>query len=417
MFFEKTILPNNISVVSETLPGCRSVSLGLWFNVGTRDEKANQAGLAHFMEHMMFKGTPTLTPLDISMHFDSLGAELNAFTSKETTCYYARFVDDKLEDAISYLSDMVLHSVFSSDAIETEREVVIEEISRSEDTPDDHVFEVFSTSLLNGHELGCPVLGNRSQVRSFTHESCVSFHKEHYTGGNLCVAASGNLSHETLVNLVKRYFAEMPYSEKRLRNMVIPNYQAGHFFKQRDIEQAHIVYGFPGLEQNHPYRFALSLLSCALGGSMASRLFQEVREKRGLAYSIFSSQTSYQGAGQWFTYAGTRPANISQVISLIEAELEKVSQSGLEADELTRYKDLICGQLLLGLESTSSHMIRLGKQETLGLETLSIDEAIKAYHDVASEEVIEVARMLFNQAPSIAIISPFTEEEMEKTLK
>ena len=200
----KTVLANGITVISRTMPDVRSVSLGLWFNVGSRDERPDQAGLTHFMEHMMFKGTPTKGPLDISMHFDRLGAELNAFTSKEYTCYYARFVDDKLEDALSVLAEMVIESNFAQDAIDTEREVVIEEIARSEDTPDDYVYELYSQSNLPNHPCGLPVLGTRERVGGYRHADCADFHAEHYHAGNLTLAAAGNVDHDRLVALAMR---------------------------------------------------------------------------------------------------------------------------------------------------------------------------------------------------------------------
>ena len=199
--YRKSLLTNGLTVITYPMPGVRSVSLGLWFNVGSRDENVDQAGLTHFMEHMMFKGTPTKGPLEISMHFDRLGAELNAFTSKEYTCYYSRFVDDKMEQALSVLAEMVIHSIFSQDAIDTEREVVIEEIARSEDAPDDFVFELFSQNSLDGHELGLPVLGTRKRVGSYEHADCVAFHDEHYHAGNLTVSAAGNVDHDALVAL------------------------------------------------------------------------------------------------------------------------------------------------------------------------------------------------------------------------
>ena len=305
----KTVLDNGMTVISRTMPDVRSVSLGLWFNVGSRDERPDQAGLTHFMEHMMFKGTPTKGPLDISMHFDRLGAELNAFTSKEYTCYYARFVDDKLEDALSVLAEMVIESNFSQDAIDTEREVVIEEIARSEDTPDDYVYELYSQSNLPNHPCGLPVLGTRDRVGSYRHADCADFHAEHYHAGNLTLAAAGNVDHDQLVTLAKRYFASMKPGKKEHRKLLQPQFSSGLFSQKRDIEQAHIVYGVPWLPLGNERRYIATVLTTILGGSMSSRLFQEVREKRGLVYSIYAMQAGYQGVGQWCIYAGTRPSN------------------------------------------------------------------------------------------------------------
>ena len=290
MGFERTVLPNGMTVISYTMPSVRSVSLGLWFNVGSRDERPDQAGLTHFMEHMMFKGTPTKGPLDISMHFDRLGAELNAFTAREYTCYYSRFVDSKLEDALSVLAEMVIESTFAQDAIETEREVVIEEIARSEDTPDDFVYELYCRNNLAGHPCGLPVLGTRERVGSYEHADCAAFHEQHYHAGNLTLAAAGNVQHEVLVVLAERLFANMRPGTKAERDLAVPEYSNGLFCQKRDIEQAHIVYGVPWFGLGNERRYISSVLTTILGGSMSSRLFQEVREKRGLAYSIYAMQ-------------------------------------------------------------------------------------------------------------------------------
>lgn len=408
----KTVLDNGMTVISRTMPDVRSVSLGLWFNVGSRDERPNQAGLTHFMEHMMFKGTPTKGPLDISMHFDRLGAELNAFTSKEYTCYYARFVDDKLEDALSVLAEMVIESNFSQDAIDTEREVVIEEIARSEDTPDDYVYELYSQSNLPNHPCGLPVLGTRDRVGSYRHADCVDFHAEHYHAGNLTLAAAGNVDHDQLVTLAKRYFASMKPGKKEHRKLLQPQFSSGLFSQKRDIEQAHIVYGVPWLPLGNERRYIATVLTTILGGSMSSRLFQEVREKRGLVYSIYAMQAGYQGVGQWCIYAGTRPSNTQEVMRLIRSELDAIAQDYVSEDELSRNIDLIYGQLLLGLESTNSHMVRLGKRETLGLEQTTPEQQTEGYRSVTKQQVLDMAQELLSAEPAIAVISPYSQEEL-----
>lgn len=413
MYYQRTILENGITVLSETMPSVHSISLGLWFNVGSRDEREDQAGLAHFMEHMMFKGTPTRGPLDISMHFDRLGAELNAFTSKECTCYYARFVEDKLESALEVLSDMLIRSEFAQEAIDTEREVVIEEIARAEDAPDDYVYELFNRSLITNHPVGLPVLGTRERVGSYTQADCLEFHKAHYHTGNLVVAAAGNVEHEALVALVKKFFAELPVAPKNERVFTEPVYQTGIFAQKRDIEQAHIMYGIPWMKMGNPDRFTASILSTILGGSMSSRLFQEVREKRGLAYSIYTLHSSYQDAGQWCIYAGTRPANLKEVIELIRAELERISQELVAADELQRTIDLICGQLVLGMETTNSHMLRLGRREVLGVDQDSVEEILEAYRSVTVEDVAAIAKQYLSTEATIAVVSPYDVDEIK----
>ncbi len=413
----KTVLDNGMTVISRTMPDVRSVSLGLWFNVGSRDERPDQAGLTHFMEHMMFKGTPTKGPLDISMHFDRLGAELNAFTAKEYTCYYARFVDDKLEDALSVLAEMVIESTFTQDAIDTEREVVIEEIARSEDTPDDYVYELYSQRNLPSHPVGLPVLGTRERVGSYEHADCAAFHQQHYHAGNLTLAAAGNVDHDVLVALAKRLFAPMRPGVKEKRQLLRPEFASGLFSQKRDIEQAHIVYGVPWLPLGDDRRYVATVLTTILGGSMYSRLFQEVREKRGLVYTIYAMHACYQGVGQWCIYAGTRPSNVQEVAKLIRAELDAIAQDYVSDDELSRNIDLICGQLLLGLESTNSHMVRLGKRETLGLPQTSPEEQTEGYRSVTKQQVLDLAQELLTAEPAIAVISPYSQEELSELVR
>lgn len=416
MSVSKTTLSNGMTIVSYAMPQVRSISLGLWFNVGSRDERSDQAGLTHFMEHMMFKGTSTKGPLEISMHFDKLGAEFNAFTSKEYTCYYARFVDDKLEDALSVLAEMVIDSKFKQDAINTEREVVIEEIARSEDTPDDYVFELYNSSTFPTHSLGLPVLGTRERVGSYTHDDCCSFHNEHYHAGNLVLAAAGNLDHDHLVSLAETVFASIKPGSRVTRILEVPKFKSGLYCAQRETEQAHLIYGFPWYGVGDERRYAGSVLTTLLGGSMSSRLFQEVREKRGLAYSIYATQATYQGTGQWCVYAGARLANTGEVVQVIQHEIETLTTTAVPQDELERTIDFICGQLLLGLETTNSHMGRLGKREVLGLEQISPEQQVESYRSVTPEQVLQVAQEFLTCSPGIAVVSSSDEQEIELLL-
>lgn len=412
MDYQISQLESGITVVTDQMSSVKSVTLGLWFNVGSRDEEDNEWGTSHFLEHMMFKGTPTRTPLDISMHFDRLGAELNAFTSKEYTCYYSRFTSDKLYEALSVLADMVINSEFSGDAISLEREVVQEELARSIDAPDDYVFELFSQNSIKGHPVSRPILGTKESIASFSHESCLEYLHKHYTTGNLTVAAAGDIDHDALVNLVDTLFSDMPQRAKDVRDITTPLFNAGLFCETRPIEQAHIVYGFPGLSIGDERRFAMAVLTAALGGSMSSRLFQEVRENRGLAYSVYATQGTYQGLGQWCVYAGTRPDNIQEVIDIIRKELDLIAEEGLSSDECKRTVELLCGQMILGFETTASHMMRIGKRDCLGADQLSIEDTIDRYRSVTLDEITSVARDCFNQKPAIAIVSPYSEGEL-----
>ncbi len=291
--------------------------------------------------------------------------------------------------------------------------MVIEEIARSEDAPDDYVFELFTQNSLKGHALGLPVLGTRERVGSYEHADCAAFHEEHYHAGNLVVSAAGHVDHDALVTLCERLFAGIKPGTKAKRSLQPAVFNTGLFAQKRDIEQAHIVYGLPWLPLGHEDRYVGSVLTTILGGSMSSRLFQEVREKRGLAYSIFASQGLHQGLGQWCIYAGTRPDNAKEVVGLIKEELQRIANDPVSADELNRNVELMCGQLLLGLESTNSHMVRLGKRETLGTYQASPEEQTQAYRSVTAEQVLSLAQKMLTADPCLAVVSPFDESELQ----
>jgi predicted Zn-dependent peptidase len=416
MKFEITTLDNGITVLTEHMADVRSICIGLWFSVGSRDELPREAGMSHFMEHMMFKGTPSHTAEQISTEFEGMGAELNAFTSKEYTCYFARFVDEKLPRAVELLGDMVTNSLFSQEEIEHEREVVIEEIARSEDTPDDYVFDLFSGALMPKHPLGKPIIGTRDHVSSFMHDDCVSYHERHYHTGNLTVVAAGNVDHAELVELCSRHLAGLRTGERTPRETLPIGENRSHAFLKKDTEQAHILYGVPSLPANHPDRFALMLVELVLGGGMSSRLFQEVREKRGLVYAIFASTTSYIGAGQSGVYAGTRPENITEVVSLIAKGMERIGREGITEDELARVRDFAKGQIILTTEDTRNNMLRLGKSACMQSELLTLDEVIARYDAVTLADANRVARDIYLNEPTLAIISPLEPDEVEGLL-
>lgn len=411
MAYKKTILDSGITVVSDAMPWVRSITLGLWYRIGSRDERADQAGLAHFMEHMMFKGTPRRSATDISEAFDALGAESNAFTSKEYTCFYARFVDERLDAVLALLADMVLNSSFNDEDIQTEREVVLEEIARSEDEPDDHVFEMFTGALLPTHPLGRPVLGAEELVASYTHANCRDFHAEHYHAGNLVVSAVGNLCHDELAQKVSTAFSSIGRGVRLERPRAVEHARGLFAYQQRDTEQAHIVYGFPWYAAKSNERFAGSLLCSLLGGSASSRLFQEVREKQGLAYSIMSGASAYSDTGQFYVYCGTRPDNVGKAMDIVRCELSRIAEDAPAVDEVERSCEVICSQLLLGVESTSDRMVRLGRRETMGLPQVEVAELIERYRAVTPEEVRVVAERYLAVDATAAAIAPFAEDE------
>jgi predicted Zn-dependent peptidase len=367
------------------------------------------------MEHMMFKGTPTRTAADISEAFDRLGAELNAFTSKEYTCYYARLIDQHVGSAIEILSDMVVNASLADEAITSEREVVLEEISRYEDSPDDQIHEVFSGTLMPSHPLGLPVIGTRQTVSSFDHNAGAAFHHAHYKTGNVVVAAAGALNHEEIVAMVRERLT-LPAGERSTRVHAVPTTEPRLTVIRKDTEQAHICFGVAGLEARHPDRFILAVLDGVLGGGMSSRLFQEIREKRGLAYAVYSYHAQYQDAGQFTVYAGTRPDNAAEVIRLIRSEIDRLCADGITSDELERVRESIKGQMILGLESTRARMTRLGKSEVTSGELLSLDEIVERIDAVTTDAVADIARRLFNGNHALAMIAPLDEADVAHLL-
>ena len=411
MFYDKTVLPNGVTIVSETMRAVRSVAIGVWLTVGSRDEAPADAGMSHFMEHMMFKGTPTRTAAEISQVFDRLGAELNAFTSKEATCFYARVLDEHVDIAVEVLSDMVTNSLLAQDAIGYEREVVIEEIARYEDTPEDQIGDVFVSTLWPGHPLGKPVLGTRDTVGAFDDVQSRDFHDRYYRSGAVTVAAAGNVEHKDVVRLVERFLtltegrwgerALMPAQVSTRLNVVT-----------RDTEQAHIAWGVNGLKATDDDRFVLSVLDVVLGGGMSSRLFQEIREKKGLAYAVGSYHQLFEDAGLFGVYAGTRPSNAEQVVRLIQTEVEDVRENGITADELDLAREALKGSLVLSLESTRMRMTRLAKSEITHGEILSLDELVERIDAVAGDDVKRLAGQLFSAPRVLAVIGPLDLDDL-----
>ncbi len=414
-FYDRTVTGGGVEVITETIDTVRSVAIGIWFAVGSRDESPADAGMSHFMEHMMFKGTPTRTAAEISEHFDRLGGELNAFTSKEYTCFYARVLDNHVDDAVEVLSDMVVNSMLADDAITPEREVVLEEISRHDDTPDDAIHELFAQTLLPDHPLGLPVLGQRGTVGSFDHAIARDFHSRHYVTGNVIVAAAGNVRHEQVVELVDR-FLTLPQGPRTPRGEREPEVATALRVIRKETEQAHIAWGVRGLRADSDDRFALSILDSVLGGGMSSRLFQEIREKNGLAYAVFSYHSLYLDTGQFTVYVGTRPSNAEQAITLIKREIDRVRQDGITAEELDRSKESMKGQLVLGLESTRSRMSRLGKSAVTKGELLSMDELVERIDAVTGDDVRALADRLFSGPQVLAMIAPLDAEDVAHLL-
>ncbi len=415
MFYDKTILDSGITIISERMDTMRSVAIGIWMPVGSRDESPADAGMSHFLEHMMFKGTPTRTAAEISQTFDRLGAELNAFTSKEYTCYYARVLDQHVPTALEVLSDMVVNSTMAPDAMTSEREVVLEEISRTEDTPDDRVHELFAAALWPAHPLGRPVLGERETVGGFDQTQARTFTSRFYGAPGTVVAAAGDVDHGALAEMVTRNLT-MSEAARAPRTHTAPEVERTLELVTKDTEQAHICWGTLGMKACDDERFVLAILDSVMGGGMSSRLFQEIREKKGLAYAVYSYHSLYQDTGGYTVYAGTRPANMEQVVRLVRTEFEKLKQDGITAEELDRAKESMKGTLVLSLESTRNRMTRLGKSVVTGSELLSIDELVERIETVTAEKVLELARRMFDSREVLALIGPFEADAVEHLL-
>jgi predicted Zn-dependent peptidase len=412
LFYDRTTLGNGITVLSEPMDTVRSVALGIWIAVGSRDEPPADAGMSHFLEHMMFKGTPTRSAVDISSAFDRMGGELNAFTSKEYTCYYARVLDENVPKALEILGDMVAHSLIAEEHTRQEREVVLEEIARAEDTPDDHIHDIFAEALWPDHPLGRPVLGLRDTVGAFDPTATRAYMDGRYASGNVVVAAAGNIEHGALAELSGRCLADVQPGTGLDRHEASAPVAARLDVVTKETEQAHICYGTTAFNSRSDDRFVLSVLDSVLGGGMASRLFQEIREKRGLAYAVFSYHGLYLDNGQMCVYAGTRPSNVEEVLTIVKQQLELMASDGITDEELDRAKQSIKGSLVLGLESTRNRMTRLGKSEITHGEILSLDELVDRVDAVTRDDVLRVARDLFGRERVLTAVGPMKEDSL-----
>jgi predicted Zn-dependent peptidase len=419
----RTVLPGGLRVVTEFLPAVRSVALGIWVGVGSRDEDLAHGGATHYLEHLLFKGTKKRSALEISAEMDAVGGEMNAFTAKEYTCYYARVLDADLPLAIDVLSDMVTASLIEPKDVDAERNVVLEEIAMNEDDPADSVHEAFTTRLFGDTPLGRPVLGTVDSINAITREQIFEHYRSRYTPPNLVIAAAGNLDHDEVVAGVRAAFAPVladfggaDPAPPRLRDAggLWDGYGtaagSGTTLISRPIEQANLVLGCEGLARTDDRRFALGVLNAALGGGMSSRLFQEVREKRGLAYSVYSFASQHADTGLWGIYVGCLPSKADEVLRICSAEVAKVVESGLTDAELDRGKGQVRGGIVLGLEDPSSRMSRLGKAELVypGLEP--VDEVLTAIDAVTHDDIRAVAAEILTRPKVLSVVGPFEDE-------
>ncbi len=418
----KSVLPGGLRVVTEFLPSVRSVALGIWVGVGSRDEDLTHHGATHYLEHLLFKGTTKRTALEISATMDAVGGEMNAFTAKEYTCYYARVLDADLTLAIDVLSDMVTSSLIEARDVDAERNVVLEEIAMNEDDPSDTVHEAFTAKLFGDTPLGRPILGTVESINSITRDQINEHYVGRYTPPHLVVSAAGNLDHDDVVARVRASFgpvldrfAGASPAAPRLRDSggLWDGYGSaagsGVTLVSREIEQANLVLGCEGLSRTDDRRFALGVLNAALGGGMSSRFFQEVREKRGLAYSVYSFASQHADTGLWGVYAGCLPSKADEVLSICVAEVAKVVADGLNDEELERGKGQLRGGIVLGLEDPSSRMTRLGKAELVYPALEPVDDVIAAINAVTHDDVRQVAADILTRPKALAVVGPFDD--------
>jgi predicted Zn-dependent peptidase len=412
---KRTVLPSGLRVVTEAVPTVRSVAFGLWVGVGSRDESTKLAGATHYLEHLLFKGTQRRSALDISSAIDSRGGEINAFTAKEFTCYYARVLDNDLPVAVDVVSDMVLSSILTGPDFEAERGVILEEIAMHQDDPGDIVHDTFAQTVFGQTPLGRPILGTVDSIIALGRDSVRRHYRRWYRPEHIVVSAAGNLDHAKVVRLVKKAFGAALTEERSAAPAPVrsPNRKwadsGGIAVIERPSEQVNLVLGMPGVHRTDDRRFPLSVLNSALGGGMSSRLFQEVREKRGLAYSVYSYNSQYSDAGLFGVYAGCLPQKVDDVLEICRVELQRVCERGITDDELRRGKGQVSGSLVLGMEDTGSRMSRIGKSELVYGEMMGIDEILQRVDAVSLDDVRAVAADVLSAAPSLAVIGPFDD--------
>jgi predicted Zn-dependent peptidase len=397
---------NGIRVVTESVPYVQSVSLGIWMDAGARDETDAVAGISHFIEHLLFKGTERRSAQQIAEQLDAVGGQINAFTDREYTCYYVKVLPEHLPLAQDVLADMLQHSVLDPEEIVREKNVILEEIKRHEDTPDELVHDLFAETLWPGHPLGRSVIGRAEVIENLSREQIVGFLKEQYLPGRMVVAAAGNLEHEAIVAEVEKTLGDMPAGE-RGHDLYPPRVAVAAAELPKPTEQVHFCLGTRGFNQLEEDRYALGLIDSAVGGGMSSRLFQEVREKRGLCYAIGSYTASYREAGMFSVYAGTSPEALDEVRDLVVHELRNVAKEGLTAAELLRSKNQIRGAVLLSLDSMSTRMTRIGKSMLYYDRVISPGEVVDKIEAVTDADVRRISRELFGGDFAYAAVGPF----------
>ena len=415
--YQKSTLPNGIRIVTEAIPYVKSVTVGVWVGTGSRNEEDHNHGISHFIEHLMFKGTEKRSAKDIAETVDAVGGQLNAFTAKEYTCYYIKVLDNHLTLALDVLSDMLLASRYAPEDIAREREVVLEEVNMYEDSPDELVHDYYLDNVWPHHPLGRNILGTTDAIKRFDRDLVCEYYGNFYTPDNIVIAAAGNLTHAAVEELAGRFFGKLA-GRKRAMTAKAPEHQPVRRLHVRDTEQVHFCLGTTSVPQDSPEIYVAHVLNNILGGGISSRLFQSIREERGLAYSIYSYQSNYSDSGLFTVYAGTRPANLDQVIELVLANIDQLKNGGITAAELTKTKEQLKGNLLLGLESSSSRMSRLGKMEiTMGKYT-TLDEIVAKIENVTLADLHSMIDDIFAlDRLSFTALGPLKKKALPKALR
>ena len=416
MHYDLTTLPNGLRIISESMPSLRSVALGCWVDTGTRDENNNEAGVSHFLEHLLFKGTDDLSARQVSETFDAIGAESNAFTSKEATCFWTRLLDQDLGTGLDVLSEIIQRPAFRSNEIDAERHVVVEEINMYEDDPTEVAFENYTTAMFADHDLEHPVLGTRDSILGMSRDEIDGYWKRRYGAGSMVVAAAGSVDHEALVAMISDRFGD--WSGEAVDHDHSPAESVSRInVTNRETEQAHLIVGGIGLSRSDERRWAFEVLNHVMGSGMSSRLFREVREERGLAYAIYGFRLAFADTGAWGVYVGTTPSQTDTALNVIREELTKVVQEGITAEELERAKGSMRGGLALALEDANSRMVRLGRDELVGMPHLSVDERLTKLEAITLDDVQAVAGDMYGaEQRTIGAVGPFEEADLERYL-
>jgi len=413
---QRTVLDNGIRVLSERMPHFDSVCIGVWILAGSRDEREHENGISHFLEHLLFKGTEKRTAQDIARAIDSVGGSMNGYTAREYTCFYAKVLNRHLDLAVDLLSDILLHSRMDAEEIEKERSVIFQEVKMVEDTPDDYVHDLFNRAFWGDHPMGQPVLGKTESIQSLSREQIVRYLEDHYRSDRMIISVAGNIEHDQVFDIVGQAFSQSRSGSKVMKR-VTPRGMSTASVLERRTEQVHFCLGTEGLAYMSSRRFASFILNTVLGGGMSSRLFQEIREKRGLVYSVFSYLPSYMDTGLLVVYAAAERETVSEVIQLILREFETLRRNPISEEELRTSKEQLKGNLLLSLESSDTRMTRLAKNEIYFNRFLPVDEVIDRIDSVTAEQIEELSNELLRpEHLCLSLLGPMTKRQLNRDL-